>query len=110
MNLALTENRSNPRQLMIFKYESLIGNPKLIINNICDFLGESYEDEILPIEQPNSWKIDAYLFSEIKESTKNWNDFIDQAEARLIEDRLSEIMHQLDYPKYTLANTNEGIG
>lgn len=104
MNLALTENISNPHQLMMLKYESFINNPQLITSSICDFLEEPYE-EMLPAKEGKNWKVDPHLYGEIKEKTKNWNDFVDEDEARFIEDRLSEIMHQLDYSRYTLVDT-----
>jgi hypothetical protein len=46
-------------------------------------------------------RVKLILGGEIVQNTKNWQDFIDESDAKLLEDRLSEIMNRLNYSRYT---------
>jgi hypothetical protein len=44
-----------PREnLMTIRYESLVQNPKLLVREICRFLGEDFEEDMLNVDEKNS--------------------------------------------------------
>jgi len=106
IQLVLREYHSNPCQFMLIRYEDFISEPELIIRRVCNFLEESYEEECIP-ENRNEYpefaeeKMYPNLFGTIKKPTKKWQDYISEADAIFIEDSLSEVMNQLNYPRYT---------
>jgi hypothetical protein len=106
-DLAMKEQSNNTYGFMTVKYEEFTHNTQDVLHRICEFLGESYEEQCLSEEKSKyvEWKVDPYLFGDITKKTKNWQDFIDEYEARFIEDRLYPIMNQLGYPRYTLSCT-----
>jgi hypothetical protein len=101
IRVAQREHISNPSGFMSIKYEDFTKDSQAIFTRICEFIGEPYEEELMfNKNQESDWKQDPYLFKGITEKTKNWKDFISEADARFIEDRLDKIMCQLDYPRY----------
>lgn len=88
---------------MLIKYENLVSSLQLTLQHVCDFLVEPCEEECISgaIDQNNEDLVDPHIFSEIKNTTKKWEDYISEADARFIEDRLSEIMDKLEYSRYT---------
>ncbi len=105
VELAVREETSNPDGFTAIRYENVTENPRAEMQRIFGFLGESYQEECLTEygdEQP-TWNIDPYLFAGIKKSTKDWRDFVSEAEAQFIEERLHETMLALNYPRYTSA-------
>ncbi len=102
INLALSEQSSNPHNFMLIRYENLVNNLQLTLQHVCEFLAEPYDKEYLPnAKNQNIDEIEPYLFGEVKSTTKKWEDYISEVDARFIEDRLSKVMHKLDYPRYT---------
>jgi hypothetical protein len=104
MKLAFRETTSSKKDsFMIVRYEDLITNPTLTLQSICSFLEEKYEEGIIPNgkELEKDWKIDPDLFGTINKSTKNWREYVNEAEAYLIEESLLDSMNQLNYPHYT---------
>lgn len=105
IKLALTEEKSSPDGFMAIRYEDFTANPRTQMHRILAFLGESYQEECLSEDRDErpTWSMDPYLFANIRKVTKNWEDFISEAEAQLIEERLHETMLGLNYPRYTSA-------
>lgn len=102
MQIAQREQISNPSGFMMFKYEDFTNNPQAIFHRICEFVGEPYKEELITEQnEKKPWLSDPYVFKKITETTKEWKDFIKETDAQLIEDRLYNIMCQLDYPLYT---------
>lgn len=103
INLAVQESQENPEQFLLIAYEDLVNYPQETINKICDFLKENYEEACIPEDETKNanYKIDSHLFGSIEKSTKNWQDFISEEEAKTIENHLSQVMAKLNYPKYT---------
>ncbi len=101
--LALAEIAHNPDQFLIVKYEDFIADTRLALKDILSFLGEIYEDACIPAEQQqrSDWQGDPNLFSGIKQKTKNWQEFIQNAEAQMIEQQLADAMQQLGYARYS---------
>ncbi len=103
MEIALREEVANSEQFMTIRYEDFTSNPQAILPNICNFLGEPYQEACIPENQKKSseWQIDPNLFGGIKKTTKTWMDFMSEDEARFIEEGVSKIMYQVGYPRYT---------
>lgn len=103
VNLALNEKSKNPEQFMMFAYENLVESPQDTIEEICDFINESFEEQCLVQNESNSsnWKVDTDLFGSINKRTKNWREFINEADGQYIENRLDNVMKSLNYSRYT---------
>ncbi|MGR3173251.1 MAG: sulfotransferase family protein [Candidatus Scalindua sp.] len=103
INTALSDHASNPYGFMLIKYENLVSNIQMTLQHVYDFLAEPYEEECIPKakDQNNEDIVDPHIFSEIKNTTKKWEDYISEVDARFIEDRLSKIMDKLEYSRYT---------
>ncbi|MCU0533282.1 MAG: sulfotransferase [Hydrococcus sp. Prado102] len=102
IDIALKEQALNPSQFLAIKYEELTANTQLAIQNICDFLGESYEEDlIVEKESKTTWKIDPLLGGKVVKQTKKWQEFISEPDAQAVEDNLSDVMTQLNYSRYT---------
>lgn len=103
INLALSEQSSHPEQLMCIKYEDFVNNLYGEIQPILYFLGEAYEEQCIPANDTHKsdWKVDTTLFDQIKTKTKNWSDYINEDDARSIEDELVRLIKKLNYSRYT---------
>ena len=108
VQLALKEQTSNPCRLMLLKYENLTSNPQAELNRVFDFLGEIIEPEEETVifrkaseKEAKRKKIRLSSNSPITTNQKNWQDSLGEHDARFIEDKLSKIMHDLDYERYT---------
>ncbi|NEO31210.1 MAG: sulfotransferase [Symploca sp. SIO3C6] len=103
MHIALQEKVSNPSRFMLVSYEDFTCNTKVTLHKVFDFIEESYEEACIPEDtlKTTSWQADPNLFSSIKSKTKSWKNFTSEPDAKFIEDQLSEIMNQLNYPRYT---------
>jgi Sulfotransferase family len=101
--LALNEWRIHPESFMLVCYEDFTRNTQAVTQQILTFLDEVYEEGCIAETKPKAtdWGADPNLFGAIKSSTKKWQDFIDESEAQFIETRLSAIMQQLNYERYT---------
>lgn len=103
IDLALKESTLNENFLMI-KYENLVQSSQETIKEICSFIGENFEKEMLPTNQKalSDWKPDPELFAEIQPKTKNWQNFISKNEAKIIETQLDYLMKRISYNKYII--------
>lgn len=103
IQLAINEHKDNPRGFMLIQYESFTSKPQETLAQICSFIEEPYEPNCIPDNTNHnpSWKVDENLFTGIKKDTNNGKFLTNESDARLIEDRLHNIMLQLGYPRYT---------
>lgn len=103
MGLAERERQRNPELFRAVRYEDLMRHPAATVAGILEFLGEA----VVPLELSDqraklSWEQDPHLWGNLTEKTKDWRDFVSQAEARRLEDRLAGLMQKLDYARYTV--------
>ena len=94
--------KKQPNDLLLLKYEDFVTNPKRELDRVCSFIGEDFEPAILakPEDTGTKWKADPYLFKKITSETKNWRDFLSDADGKYIENNLSALMDDLGYRKY----------
>lgn len=101
IQIAQQELIANPSGFALVKYEDLTSNTKAILQRICQFLDEQYEETMITGEsEPKNWR-NPYLYKPLTTKTKNWQDYISNTEAKFIEDQLHQVMRQLDYFRYT---------
>jgi hypothetical protein len=105
--LALKEQDTNSYGFSLIDYAELVKQPDKTIEKVCTFLGEEYEAECLVTDERNktNWEVDPYLFGEVQQVTKNWQDFISVTEAQWIENRLHNIMSKIGYTRYTNSDS-----
>lgn len=101
--IALREARVNPDSFLLFKYEEFTSNLRPALQQILEFLDESFEEACIPKDetQQTIWKADPNLFANIKTSTKNWKEFVTEDEMEMIQTQLSEVIKQVGYSFYT---------
>jgi len=83
-------------------YESFVAEPGDTFKTVCNFLGEPFEPDCVTaahsdIQDPR----DPLLSSGIQAKTKDWEKFVKEEEAALIESTLCEDMAHLGYESYT---------
>jgi hypothetical protein len=86
-------------QTKLILYENFVNDPQETFKAICDFLDEEFEPEAL-LGGENSlkdWKADPYLSRPISAMTKNWGDYIDVEDCRIIENSLENEMLEYGY-------------
>jgi hypothetical protein len=101
--LALDEVAQNSHQFHLIKYEDFIADTRSALKDILSFLQEPYEESCIPEEQTqrSDWQVDPNVFAGIKQKTKDWREFIQESEARQIEQKLAPAMAQLGYAPYS---------
>ncbi len=105
---ALDLQRTEPRFLLV-RYEDFTTHPEPAARRILDHLGEQFHEATLLRERRESeiavtekvredlLKGDPLLLSEITGTTKRWDQHIDAAGAKQLEDRLRETMARVGY-------------
>ena len=89
-------------KLLVFRYEDFTANPSENYAKICTFLGEKYEEDAISEEKPDlSFHIDPHLFGNITTKTKDWQKYVSEEEALLIENQLGDIMENYGYERFT---------
>lgn len=103
IDLAFKEKTNNPKNFMLIKYENLTANAYETLQEICNFLQEAFEETIIPTnESPGKEdRFSPFLGGKIVQHTKKWENFLNEDDSRLVEDILSKLMKQLNYPRYT---------
>jgi hypothetical protein len=88
--------------LMAIRYEDFTLQPDRWFESICAFIGEPYDVKCFENEPKFGFvfEIDPFLFKRITAQTKDWSDYVNNAEARYIEGRLQEVMEKLGYQPY----------
>jgi hypothetical protein len=95
--LAVAYDRRYSRFLAV-SYESLTSAPRESLLGICRFLGVDFAPRLLADDTPDTtWEPDPYLFKPIVSQTKDWSEFISQADAWRIETALADVMTNLGY-------------
>jgi len=103
VNIALQESASNQQGFLLIQYEDFVRNTYQALGKILGFLDEIYEPECIPEHgiRKSQWQDDPNLFGDIKQKTKEWKNYVNNAEAVFIEDQLTDTMKQLNYSRYT---------
>lgn len=103
INIALQEKAANPQRFLLLKYEDFVKDTYQTLGQVFDFLEEPYESECIAKQsahKPN-WQDDPNLFGGIKQTTKEWENYVDYSATVFIENQLNGIMNQLNYSRYT---------
>ncbi len=101
--LARRHAERHPNSFLTVRYEEFTDAPDKTFEAICDFIGEPFAADAIvavPAEHP-AWDIDPHLFGSIVRRTKLWEDHVGIADARAVEDRLSDTMAMFGYERYT---------
>lgn len=102
LELAFWTKRKTPDSLMIIKYEDFVTNPEKSLEDICSFIGEVFEVDMLnPRNKDLMTLYSQHLGGNIVKRTKNWSEFITRESAMIIETQLKDLMETLNYPKYS---------
>jgi hypothetical protein len=88
-----------PDHVKVIRYEDFVSTPDQSFSEICSFAGVPYERAPLDgkCEALATWKPDPHLARPITKSTKNWQDYMSEKEARRIEQALPDILDALGY-------------
>lgn len=101
IKLALEAKKEDPENFMLLKYEDVVASPYDFFLTICDFIGEDFEEEILPQGSPKrEAPFSSFVGGRIVRQTKDWENFIDREDAMAIEKNLSELLEKLSYKNY----------
>lgn len=102
INIAFQEKVNNPDNFKLIRYEEIVADINKMIFEICDFLEENFEETIIPVnENPKGSTFSEFLGGKIVASTKDWQEFLDHKDAEIVEHKLSKVMKELNYKKYT---------
>ena len=103
VKIALNEMQNDGgKQFMLLKYEDLTSHVDENFQKICDFISIPFEEQMIP-QSKKTKKNDLAGLSggEIVTKTKNWEDFLCRRDAQAVETKLSDLMKELNYEKYT---------
>jgi hypothetical protein len=94
--------KNRHRNLRMIRYEDFVREPVTELRDVCDFLEETFEKEMVeePNPDPDKWRGDPHLWGEIVASTKDWRDHISSSEANYVQTALSDVMKRLGYEPY----------
>ncbi|MEQ4209834.1 sulfotransferase [Actinopolymorpha sp. B17G11] len=100
--LALAAAESVSRSFLMHSYETFTADPQAAGRQICEFVGEAFDPEIIRERNPNPTRrtADPHLFGELTTKTKNWHDYITPPEAAALQAQLRPIMERLSYQAY----------
>jgi len=90
--------------IILVKYEDFVDNSTNSLREICGFLDEPFSGDALIINKDEkiNFKPDPHLFSEIvKDTKKNWTDYLSIDEAKKIENALQSLMKKYNFDFYT---------
>jgi hypothetical protein len=92
------------RNLRMIRYEDFTRHPASELENVCEFLRETYEPQAVQEQspQPGRWRGDPHLWGAIVPVTKDWRDYVTMAEADLIQTDLRQVLGRLGYQPYRL--------
>jgi hypothetical protein len=90
---------THPDRFLTVGYERLTHHPRRELEGICEYLGETFSDDLLQEANPNLGRStnDPHLFGPITAKTKEWSDFVDTAVARLVEAKTREAADSWGY-------------
>ena len=103
LNLAIQASSKDEADFSLIAYTDLVERSQDTIEALCHFLEISFESQCLVKDErtTQSWEIDPYLYGGIQKTTKDWQSFIEPAEAVWIENRLQSVMQSLYYSRYS---------
>ncbi|MBW2316753.1 MAG: sulfotransferase [Deltaproteobacteria bacterium] len=95
----LREKRTRPDGLLFVRFEDLTADPEKTLLRVGDFLGESFTADRLPGTLASGWhsEEDPLLSGPIVERTYDWREYVSEAEALEIEERLSDQLAAFGY-------------
>jgi len=88
-NEILLLQQKNIPNVYFMKYENLIGNPEKTLKEICSFIEEEYEEDILDVTVVNSFYQDQGKSGFLKEAISRWKNNLSAIQIKVIE-RLTE--------------------
>ncbi|MCK4761717.1 MAG: sulfotransferase [Candidatus Aminicenantes bacterium] len=92
-------------KILLVKYEDFVGNPAGEMGRICDFLGETYSEDALVVEEHEkfNWKPDPHLSADIvKQTEKKWPEHLSLEDAEKIEAALQDLMKKYGFDFYSM--------
>jgi hypothetical protein len=89
--------QKNIPNIYFMKYENLISNPELVLKEICEFLGEEYEPEIMDVTVVNSFYQDQGKTGFLKEAISRWKSNLTVPQINIIEKLTREHRGLLGY-------------
>lgn len=94
---------SHRDRFRVIRYERFTAAPEVEFRALCSFLDEPFEPECIDEREPDMDRhpADPHLYGGIVPKTKEWEAWVDRADASWIEDRLVEPMRSLGYDRYT---------
>lgn len=101
-NSALAEAcRRHPNSVLVSRYEDLVTNPEEALQDLCNFIGESYEPNMLKINFSNSsvQNNEAGIF---KSGVSRWWGQLTESEVFLAQTLCGKLMQQHNYPVATV--------
>ncbi|MCZ6465121.1 MAG: sulfotransferase [Proteobacteria bacterium] len=92
-----------PGRSRLLRYEDLTADPHAALRELCDFVGEAFDEDRLlrgrPVERAESGFF--VKGSRITASESAWRRFVTEEEARGLEDELAPAMGLLGYARHT---------
>ncbi|HZC27424.1 MAG TPA: sulfotransferase [Actinopolymorphaceae bacterium] len=88
--------------LLLLAYEHFTTRPEAAVRQICEFVAEPYDPEIVVEHKPDLTrrKADPHIFGSITTKTKEWRDYISKEDADVLQNRLRPVMARLSYDAY----------
>lgn len=99
---ALKAQANRADQFRIIQYEQLTQQPHELIQDICQFVGVDFEDDLLDKlsssgASNNGWSADPKLHGGIQAAATDWQDTVPEEDAVLITQTLSPLMSRMGY-------------
>jgi Sulfotransferase family len=93
-----------PQAVRLVRYESFTANPQQELRDICSFLDEPFEAQMLRQFDADEvrwahWEGSSLLYGQIIQRTKDWRDYLSPADARRLEDSLFPQMIRFGYQR-----------
>ncbi|MGH0033477.1 MAG: sulfotransferase family protein [Myxococcota bacterium] len=99
----LAERAARPQTRYLLRYEDLTRDPEATFRALCGFVGEPFDAEAL-LERVDEGR-DAHgspvKGSRIAPNRKRWEEWVDEKEARAVENGVEAELEQLGYARYT---------
>ena len=92
-------------EIKAIAYHELTSEPEHVFRDVCAHIASPFEAESLREPNPdmNRLPVDPHLYAPITAKTKNWRDFMSEADAMTIEAELRDVMTHWGYKPYVAA-------